>query len=133
MTKFECKDTEPFQADLKFKKPGKPQKKVKRLKSRIVRKIDKPKNTNCRFCKEQDDGTCCFRHSEDPDLKFLSGGGITGGKIHDQLSVWACQDCDVEMSTKPVLKHGDDMVLHAVRFREWQNKWKLGVITTWLI
>ena len=118
---------------IKYPKPGKPQKTVKRLKSRTVRKLDPPKDTYCRFCCQPDDGTCCFRHAEDPDIKFLVGGGITGGKIQDNLTVWADDKCDREMSTKPYMRQQETQEAFTMRFYEWKNKWKLGVIRTHLI
>lgn len=128
---YKLEDEEPFQS---FPKPG-AKKKSAKIKNKFPRlhDIDKPKDTHCRFCGQSDDGTCCYRHAEDPDIKFLVGGGITGGKIPDNLTVWACVYCDNEMSTRPFKKHYETQEAFTMRFYEWKNKWKLGVIKTWLI
>lgn len=110
----------------KKKKPAKIQNKTTRLHD-----IEPPKEKHCRWCNVET-GTENFRHSEDPEVKFLSGGGITGGKINDNHTAWGCADCDLEMSTKPFKKHNEDPISFKIRYLEWQNKWRLGVIKTHL-
>lgn len=130
MSKFELEYPEPFQP--KFKKPGPHKKKTRKTERAKIREIEKPKSLECKWCNVET-GTECYRHAEDPEIKFLVGGGIVGGKNPDQLSSWGCDDCDREMSTKPHQHPQETWYEFKIRFLEWQNKWKLGVIKSWLL
>jgi hypothetical protein len=110
--------------DLAFKKPGKKirTEKIKNTKTRI-HDIDKPRDTYCRFCGEDDDGTAYYHHTEDRHLKLKYGKG-TGTKVDDRLSVWAHHKCGIQMSEKPLLDE---------EYEQWRMVWYLGIIETWLV
>jgi len=114
-------------------KPGEKIKKVKKTSRKKIREIEKPDRFHCRFCGEPDDDTSYYHHCEDPDIKFLSGGGITSGKIPDQLTVWGHHLCGTEMSEKPSKRIEETQEAFTMRFYEWKNKWKLALIKTWLV
>jgi hypothetical protein len=116
-----------------FKKPGEKIKKKKKTSRFTVREIEPPEEKHCRWC-DIETGTESYRHSEDPEIKFLVGGGIMADKINDRLSVWACDVCDTEMSTKPFFNPAKiEKTLFDIIFLKWQNKWKIGIIKTWLL
>lgn len=118
---------------MNYPKPG-PKKRSIRKKNATIRlhNLTIPKRKDCRWCNVET-GTECFRHAEDPELKFLDGGGIMGGKINDNLTVWGCYNCDLEMSERPIQKRKEVGFDFRERYLEWQNKWRLGIIRTHLM
>jgi hypothetical protein len=104
---------------IKAEKPGKTKK------PKGVDILKPPKNKECRWC-GVDTGTECYRHAEDDTIKYLSGGGIMGGKIPDQFTVWGCDKCDRKYSTKPDKDNYIRQLEHSLR-------WSTGIIKTWLV
>ena len=107
----------------KYEKPGKKIKHAKIINTRSrVHKIEKPKDEYCRFCGAPNDGTCYFHHCEIPYLKLKYGKGM-GRKVDDNLSVWGHFACGEKMSNLPENKY----------IKEWENKWLMAIVETWLV
>ncbi len=113
-----CPDCRP-----KFPKPGKPKKKTKKTELVKTREIQKPDKMNCVKCNRISD-TECHRHAESKIIKFLSGGGITGGKIPDTLTAWLCENCNAIIS-EPIPKTANEyeIIKHAL-------DWALAILKT---
>lgn len=113
---------------MKFKKPGPPVK-PRKIKNKTPRlhDIKIPRKTHCRFCGEDDNGTCYWHHCEITYLKLKYGKGV-GKKIDDSLSVWAHHSCGAEMSKKPIVEDFEDR-----KIIEWEYKWLLGIIESHLV
>lgn len=123
-------DCEPFNTCgecMKHEKPG-PKKKTSKIKNKGPRLHDlkPPDKKHCRGC-GQETGTEAFRHAESRLVKFMSGGGITGGKINDRLTGWLCMDCDAIYSEQLEKNASyNDLLVHAYN-------WMTVIIKTWLI
>lgn len=121
---------EPFNScvcqEPKFKKPGPKKKKVKKTSRSKVREIEQPEDKHCRVCNVKT-GTECYRHVESRLIKFVFGGGITGGKLPDKLTAWACSECDAKLSV-PLDKNAsmEELLNHAFN-------WYTAISKTWLI
>ena len=101
--------------NMTLNKPGTPKKKKRKLKKLEM---------FCRWCFKPSP-TCCFRHSEDHVLKFLSGGSVMGGKIPDKLTVFGCFTCDQKHSTKP------DRMDSTRKKNLHSLSWAKGILRTW--
>lgn len=86
----------------KFAKAGPKKKKVLKTKRFLNHNIEPPENRACINCKILTE-TENYHHAESSRIKFLSGGGIVGGKIKDRLSAWLCnkKECGIKFDTKP--------------------------------
>lgn len=97
---------EPFQScercTVDLSKPGKKVKNQPKSKRFLIHNIEKPEDRRCRNCGHIT-GTENYHHAESSRIKFISGGGITGGKISDRLTAWLCdkQECGIRFDTKP--------------------------------
>ena len=111
---------------LKYPKPGKTKKKKQTYLKSSSRGLKRPDEMICQWCGIESP-TCCFRHAEDDIIKFLDGGGIAGGRINDNLTVFGCYDCDQKYSKKP-----DRDASEIVKLRH-SIAWAVGIIKTHLL